>query len=69
MMFHIMLYIISALLVANKRCQRPWRFQCEDIIEYYLHSVFAGFNDNLDSIDAGAANFKEVVGSSHLLNL
>lgn len=31
--------------------------------------MLAGFNNNLDGIDAGTANLEEVVGSAHLLDL
>ena len=56
------------ILLFHKGCQFPWRRVIEEVVEDNLHTVFAGFDDDLDGIEAGTANLKEIIEGTYLLN-
>ena len=55
-------------LFIHEGCQCPWRLLVEEVVEDNLHTVLAGFHDDLDGIEAGTANLEEIVEGAHLLN-
>ena len=61
--FQIRITVAAHIFSECPRC-----LQFKDVVEDNLHAVFAGFYDNLDGVDTGAANLEEVVGGTHLLD-
>ena len=57
------------LIPCQELCDGTGCLQREQVVKHNLHIVLAGLDDDLDSIDARTANLKEIISSTHLLNL
>ena len=59
-------------LVSRTGChecsQGPWRLLVEEVVEDNLHAALAGFYNDFDGVETGAANLEEIVECTYLFN-